>query len=822
MAKRFTELFIIQPKEGTNMVTNPSFELGTTGYTAVGASSSIAQVATQQRRGTYALDITPTSNAASGVYFGTVSLVSGTTYTFSCDVKDVVGQSFSIYIQAADGSPTSGSTAWTGDGYWKRKAVTWACSSSETYRLYLSRASVASTTHFYTDGWQCESGAESTYFDGDSRGFNRFRSDYIWNGTPHASTSYRSGKTRSGGTLLRVRDYVTIAQILGMGMPPVDNQALPSSGGGAFYQKTRKNEREITLILNFSVPSGLSTIHSNRAAITEAIKPDNVPTDEPMVLRWYLEDENGVQASEVLDLHCLYSGGLEYDSGAPDGSQVFNQAVVTFTAFDPLFKADGYGGADLSFTQDVADAAYLIYRSTSGTWTSAGSVNGAIYAIVQGRDGNIYAAGNFTSIGGVSANRIAYWNGSAWNAMGSGLNAACYALAVSPEGYIYAGGAFAAPGGGTFNKMGVWNGSSWSDIGPVGTGFSDTVYALKFDGYGNLYVGGAFANLVNAGTVVCNGIAKHNGTSFSAMASGISGTTPIVYAIYTRGSRYVYAGGSNAAGAVFQRYDGSAAAWTDYAATGFTRIYAIARAPKGYYLGGYITHSGSNYQVIQLWNGVTYKTIFSGAIWGAGYEASTVGQVKHITPLKDGSFVIGGSFSTFAGITIPGDVALMRNNATITPIDIDLEVGANTAYDAVETRSGELWLVGSWTTTPIPTGVITSVTSGTVKAYPKIRMTGPGSFWALRNYTTGQEIIFTGLTLQAGETAILDLRPGYVSFTSSWRGNMLETIAPGSDLDFFLMPGSNNVSMYISGSTAATKVGFGYQPQYWSIDGAAR
>ena len=54
--------------------------------------------------------------------------------------------------------------------------------------------------------------------------------------------------------------------------------------------------------------------------------------------------------------------------------------------------------------------------------------------------GNLYAGGDFTTAGGVSANCVAKWDGSAWRALGSGLNSVVRALAVDGSGNLYAGG----------------------------------------------------------------------------------------------------------------------------------------------------------------------------------------------------------------------------------------------------------------------------------------------------------------------------------------------------------------------------------------------
>ncbi|HPQ67446.1 MAG TPA: hypothetical protein PLI51_12025, partial [bacterium] len=47
-------------------------------------------------------------------------------------------------------------------------------------------------------------------------------------------------------------------------------------------------------------------------------------------------------------------------------------------------------------------------------------LNGIIYSIVGDGSGAIYAAGSFTQVGAVAANRVARWDGSSWSALGSG------------------------------------------------------------------------------------------------------------------------------------------------------------------------------------------------------------------------------------------------------------------------------------------------------------------------------------------------------------------------------------------------------------------
>jgi hypothetical protein len=60
--------------------------------------------------------------------------------------------------------------------------------------------------------------------------------------------------------------------------------------------------------------------------------------------------------------------------------------------------------------------------------------------------GNVYAGGGFGSAGGVTAIRIAKWNGTNWSALGSGMNKTVTSLAFDHSGNLYAGGFFTTAG----------------------------------------------------------------------------------------------------------------------------------------------------------------------------------------------------------------------------------------------------------------------------------------------------------------------------------------------------------------------------------------
>ena len=81
---------------------------------------------------------------------------------------------------------------------------------------------------------------------------------------------------------------------------------------------------------------------------------------------------------------------------------------------------------------------------------------------------------------------------------------------------MYAGGDFLRAGGSVANSIAQWNGSSWSALG---SGMNREVFALAVSG-GMLYAGGTFTT---AGGSPANSIAKWNGSSWSALGSGVSG-----------------------------------------------------------------------------------------------------------------------------------------------------------------------------------------------------------------------------------------------------------------------------------------------------------
>ena len=156
-----------------------------------------------------------------------------------------------------------------------------------------------------------------------------------------------------------------------------------------------------------------------------------------------------------------------------------------------------------------------------------------------------------------------------WVSLGGmpGLNGGVSAAAVDSAGNLYVGGAFTSAGSGPANKVAQWNGTSWSALGTGIQGgdgtigpASEAVSALAVSG-ANLIAAGAFDV---AGGVSATNIAQWDGSSWSALGLGIGGDSfgGRVLALAFDGFGNLYAGGSfDTAGGVWAtniaRWDGS-------------------------------------------------------------------------------------------------------------------------------------------------------------------------------------------------------------------------------------------------------------------------
>lgn len=807
---------VVVPVARTNLVINPSFETNTTGWTAIGGS--IARSTVQQYHGAYSLAITPTAATTDGARFDTVSLTTGVTYAYSAKVLGIAGKSYKLAIETTAGVELT-SVTFVATGRWQWIVGYYAETSTTTRRVTLRKAGGTDVLVFYLDGVQVEAlGAgeiASTYLDGDQLGFvpNQSPPAYLWNGTPHASTSTRSGLTRAGGMVVKFRDFgFLLTAIIGLGLALPSNVATEYARlDGGYDVFTRKPTRQFTLSGQFQGGLDYLQLRGFRGGLARLLDRDLIGQDQRLLLRREVVDPCGVVQTGVCQVVAKYQGGLE---GNAD-NQIAEQAAITFTQYMPNVQSDGEAGAALTVQLSVSNANAILQRSPAGVWSAMGtgmSLAGtvAVNAIVRGLDGTIYAAGTFTDAGGSGADYIAQWNGSAWSTLGgaTAMNNTVTCLAIGPDGALYAGGYFTNAGGvAAADGIAKWNGSAWSALG-TGTNAGGNVFALAFGPNGTLYAGGDFTLMGGVANTVS--VAKWNGTAWSAMGSGVGANS--VFALATTGST-VYAGGDfiNMGGVAaadgIAKWNGTA--WSALS-TGATQINALAIAPSGIlYVGGsFTTIGGVAATYLASWNGTQFS----------GLGTLDVGDVLVLAVDAQGVLRLGGGFGVINGVPYPDHTARYING-NFTPDDVDLP-GVTLLHAILPLPDGTLYFGFQPSGTAIAAANTTITNVGTAKSYPVITIKGPTAgtsrIYSIVNYTTNRSV-YLNLTLSTGETATLVFQPDSLSFKSDFQGNIASAIMPGSNVaDFFLQPGANALSFFsVDSSVVAT---LRYRPAYLSMD----
>lgn len=170
----------------TNIIINPSFETDTAAW-GPQAGATLVQDYFQQYSGLYDLKVTAI-NGGSGVngVSSTIPVTAGNTYRASAWVKAPSGLTLYFIIDEYNGATYVAQTAKTfiGTGEWQRVDATRTVVSGTGIRPSVRKPTADTTLKgYYVDAVMITEGTDLyAYADGDSPG-------WIWNGTPHSSTS---------------------------------------------------------------------------------------------------------------------------------------------------------------------------------------------------------------------------------------------------------------------------------------------------------------------------------------------------------------------------------------------------------------------------------------------------------------------------------------------------------------------------------------------------------------------------------------------------------------------------------------------------------
>ena len=335
------------------------------------------------------------------------------------------------------------------------------------------------------------------------------------------------------------------------------------------------------------------------------------------------------------------------------------------------------------FTKSNGNGANFIAVWEGTNWSSVDPVtstygnglNGTVNVVTISGN-NVYVGGYFTEAGGMVANNVAVWNGTAWAALGNGVDGFGISSLAVNGGNLYAGGYFSTAGGTPANNIAVWNGTTWLALG---NGINGSVNAIALSG-GNVYAGGSFSA---AGSNPANNIAVWNGSSWSALASGTNGQINAL----ASSSGNIYAGGNfSAAGGIPA---GNIAVWNggSWAALGSgvngSGISSIAVNGASIYVGGSFNMAdGNSARNVAVWNGTSWSALGNGVN----------GRVNTISVSGDNIYV-GGNFST-AGSNSARNVAAWNGSAWSA-----LDIGINTIIYSIAVSGTNVYEGGSYYST---------------------------------------------------------------------------------------------------------------------------
>jgi hypothetical protein len=349
------------------------------------------------------------------------------------------------------------------------------------------------------------------------------------------------------------------------------------------------------------------------------------------------------------------------------GGQVGVQGVVHVAVeWDP----DGAGpggpvivlGGNFGTAGTISATNLVSFDPATGSWAVlGGNFVGPVFALVVMQNGDLVAGGRFTQAGATAAAGIARWNGTAWTAVGGGLagvpQTEVRALTVLPNGDLVAGGSFAGIGGVAAQNVARWNGSAWSPLAGgvtwpgVPAPYVVAVDALAVTSAGDLIAGGWFTT---AGGTSAVGIARWNGVQWSALGSSVNSAVhailPMPNGDLIVGGSFGSAGGAPAVG--IARWNGST--WSALGSGmllpgGLGRVNGLARLANGDVIatGSFATAGGVAAANIARWNGVAWSALGAGLAgdpppypFPSGYTLCT---------LASGRWIVGGAFAEAGG-----------------------------------------------------------------------------------------------------------------------------------------------------------------------------
>ncbi|MEI6567352.1 MAG: hypothetical protein WCR20_11790, partial [Verrucomicrobiota bacterium] len=366
------------------------------------------------------------------------------------------------------------------------------------------------------------------------------------------------------------------------------------------------------------------------------------------------------------------------------------------------------------------------------------------------------------------------FSGAEWTSMGTvvGADSSIYCYTQDADGNLFLGGSFTAIGTNILFGIAKWDGTGWSALG---AGLGGTVYAMAFVGT-DLYAGGTFNWSGPAGTgIYLSNMGKWNGTTWSPLAGGVDGA---VRALAVIGNN-LYAGGDFiTAGSIsanhIAMWNGSA--WSALGTGTGGTVKALAVVDTTLYMAGQFTSVDgvANTAYIAQWNGSVWSAV------GGGVNAGVYALASYGT-----SLYAGGGFSrvTNSGVAVAAASVAKWNGSTWSA----LGGGVGTAVNALAASATDIYAGGTFAT----------IGGGTIVNYVA---RWNGSSWTSLGTGMSSDVYslyLSGTNLYAGG-AFMRAGPVLANYFARWDGSAWSVFGwptagsgPGSTVNALLLSGSD-------------------------------